>query len=64
MPNDHLLQKLEREEIFAHILNKALNNQMVEPGTVLIDGTPWITKDLGGQLYPHPSLYTIQRQER
>ena len=50
MPNDHLLQKIEREEIFAHILNKALNNQMVEPGTVLIDGTPWITKDLGGQL--------------
>ena len=27
------------EEIFAHILNKALNNRMVEPSVVFIDGT-------------------------
>ena len=27
------------EEIFVHILNKALNNKMVEPGMVFIDGT-------------------------
>ena len=26
-------------EIFEHILNKALNNRMVDPGTVFIDGT-------------------------
>lgn len=27
------------EEIFEHILKKALNNRMVDPGTVFIDGT-------------------------
>ena len=26
-------------EIFEHILNKALNNRMVDPGTIFIDGT-------------------------
>ena len=26
-------------EIFEHILNKALNNRMVEPSAVVIDGT-------------------------
>ena len=27
------------EEIFAHILNKALNNRMVDPSMIFIDGT-------------------------
>ena len=27
------------EEIFAHILNKAINNRMVEPSAIFIDGT-------------------------
>ena len=27
------------EEIFAHILNKALNNRMVDPSEIFIDGT-------------------------
>lgn len=27
------------QEIFEHILNKALNNRMVDPGTIFIDGT-------------------------
>lgn len=27
------------QEIFEHILNKVLNNRMVDPGTVFIDGT-------------------------
>ena len=37
-----LLQTLSpelSEEIFAHILNKALNNRMVDPSMIFIDGT-------------------------